>query len=472
MISINEKLIANYPKPISIDETKIILNQMKTCVCRVCRKDGVKGTGFFCKIPLSHNKYFPAFITNNHIIDEIYLSKEDSITLQINNGQNNNIKSLSLKNKFNYTERNYDITIIEINENIDGIYEYLELDDNILNDTINYIGNSIYILHYPNQNKVHVSYGILKNIIINENYSFTHYCSTDYGSSGSPIISLENNKVIGIHTKRSSQGYNIGSFLYYSIKEFIQKYKQKKVNINLHQTYPKLKNLDKNDKIMDLFCNLYNKGLATQIIQSKNPYKYGGLCTYNYTPPIDISEKRILILNNSLPLDYYKWIPAWHGTQFKYLESIIEYGLKLPGSYLKSGNITPNAKDIPFTNEVLGINNWENAIFASPNIHYALKYCDIINAKEQKWTFNIMPIPENWGWKGVLKIRIRPNSFSQHKSEIVIKYFGGHFCNDFSNQLVDIYRITSENNVIIEYIAFINLCDIIASNVYLNDSIK
>ena len=201
MISINEKLIANYPKPISIDETKIILNQMKTCVCRVCRKDGVKGTGFFCKIPLSHNKYFPAFITNNHIIDEIYLSNEDNITLQINNGQNNNIKSLSLKNKFKYTERNYDITIIEINENIDGIYEYLELDENILNDTINYIGNSIYILHYPKQNKAHVSYGILKNIIINENYSFTHYCSTDYGSSGSPIINLENNKVIGIHKK-------------------------------------------------------------------------------------------------------------------------------------------------------------------------------------------------------------------------------------------------------------------------------
>jgi len=467
MISINEKSITNYPKPISIDETKIILNQMKTCVCRVCRKDGVKGTGFFCKIPLSQNKYFPAFITNNHIIDEKYLRKEDSITLQINNGQNNYIESLSLKNKFIYTERNYDITIIEINENIDGIYEYLELDENILNDTINYIGNSIYILHYPNQNKVYVSYGILKNIIIDENYSFTHYCSTDYGSSGSPIINLENNKVIGIHKQKSSKDYNIGSFLYYSIKEFIQQYKQRQ-----HLAYPKLKNLDKNDKIMDLFCNLYNKGLATRIIQSKNPYKYGGLCSYNYTPPIHISEKRILILNNNLPLDWNNWIPAWHGTKFKYLESIIEYGLKLPGSYLENRNITPNAKDIPFTNEVLGINNWENAIFASPNIHYALKYCDIINAKEKLLNFYAMPIPENWGWKGVLKIRIKPNSFSKHQSEIVIQYFGGHFGNDFNNQFADIYRITSENNVIIEYIVFINLCDIMASNIHLNDSIK
>ena len=84
----------------------------------------------------------------------------------------------------------------------------------------------------------------------------------------------------------------------------------------------------------------------------------------------------------------------------------------------------------------------------------------------------MLPIPENWGWKGVLKIRIRPNSFSKHKSEIVIKYFGSHFGDVNANEIADIYRITSENNVIIEYIAFINLCDIIASNIYLNDSIK
>ena len=94
-------------------------------------------------------------------------------------------------------------------------------------------------MHYPKPNEVYVSYGILKNIIINEKYNFTHYCSTDYGSSGSPIVNLESNKVIGIHKERSPKDYNIGSFLYYSITEFIQKYKQKQVNINFHKTYPK-----------------------------------------------------------------------------------------------------------------------------------------------------------------------------------------------------------------------------------------
>ena len=43
-----------------------------------------------------------------------------------------------------------------------------------------------------------------KNIINNiENYEISHYCSTEKGSSGSPIINLLNHKVIGIHKKCS-----------------------------------------------------------------------------------------------------------------------------------------------------------------------------------------------------------------------------------------------------------------------------
>ena len=38
-------------------------------------------------------------------------------------------------------------------------------------------------------------------------------------------------------------------------------------------------------------------------------------------------------------MDWHKWIPAWHGTKFEYLESIVENGLQLPGTYLNSGFI-------------------------------------------------------------------------------------------------------------------------------------
>ena len=57
----------------------------------------------------------------------------------------------------------HDIYIIEIKEEESNI-EYLELDENVLNaNNLSYIGNSMYIIHYPNNyDKVTVSYGIIK----------------------------------------------------------------------------------------------------------------------------------------------------------------------------------------------------------------------------------------------------------------------------------------------------------------------
>jgi hypothetical protein len=48
-------------------------NQMKNNVSQILKKDGSKGTGFFCKIPLSEKTNLAAFITNNHVIDEEFL---------------------------------------------------------------------------------------------------------------------------------------------------------------------------------------------------------------------------------------------------------------------------------------------------------------------------------------------------------------------------------------------------------------
>jgi len=40
-----------YPKPVSIEATEKILNQMKNSICKVILESGREGTGFFCKIP-------------------------------------------------------------------------------------------------------------------------------------------------------------------------------------------------------------------------------------------------------------------------------------------------------------------------------------------------------------------------------------------------------------------------------------
>ena len=43
-----EKLINKYPLPVTIDETELILNQMKNSICKIKTKNG-DGTGFFCE---------------------------------------------------------------------------------------------------------------------------------------------------------------------------------------------------------------------------------------------------------------------------------------------------------------------------------------------------------------------------------------------------------------------------------------
>ena len=95
--------------------------------------------------------------------------------------------------------KDYDITLIELKDE-DKIKDYLELDDNLLQDNseLIYKNKSIYYLHYKNGKNACVSYGLLHNI---NKYNIMHNFSTDNNSSGSPILNLQSNKVIGIHKK-------------------------------------------------------------------------------------------------------------------------------------------------------------------------------------------------------------------------------------------------------------------------------
>ena len=81
----------------------------------------------------------PVFITNNHIIN----LKEDKIIIKIKEEKESLI--INLNNRIKYTNKEYDITIIELKEK-DNIKNYLELDDNIINDlNEEYIDKTIYI---------------------------------------------------------------------------------------------------------------------------------------------------------------------------------------------------------------------------------------------------------------------------------------------------------------------------------------
>jgi hypothetical protein len=51
-----------------------------------------------------------------------------------------------------------------------------------------------------------------------------YYCNTEKDSCGSPIISLNNFKVIGMHYGGSKEKLNFGIFIKYAINEFNKKY--------------------------------------------------------------------------------------------------------------------------------------------------------------------------------------------------------------------------------------------------------
>ena len=202
-MAINEKELNDYPKPIFFEATKKILDQMKKCICQII--DGAnRGTGFFAKLFIN-GKLVKVFITNNHIINKLYLETKEEIKINIYDKP----KEIKIKGKVFITEEENDVTIIEVSEK-EEIYDYLELDDYIFHENrINeYIGNSVYLLQYPSYNgiqKLAVSYGIIKDSDEKKKFNFQHYCCTNYGSSGSPILNINNNKIIGIHTKRAEK---------------------------------------------------------------------------------------------------------------------------------------------------------------------------------------------------------------------------------------------------------------------------
>ena len=214
---------------ISLSCTKKIVHQMMNCIGKIKLNDAT-GTGFFCKIPLSENKNINCLMTNYHVLNEKYFEENKVIYLLLNNDNEAKKIDLNIKRVI-YYNKDYDTTIIEIKEE-DKIKEYLELDDNILkdNEQIFYEGKSIYIIQYPKgqngEEEACVSFGTLNKI--NE-YNIIHKCSTDSGSSGSPILNLKNNKIIGIHkgTPDFTKNFNYGTFLKYPLNDFINQNKTK-----------------------------------------------------------------------------------------------------------------------------------------------------------------------------------------------------------------------------------------------------
>ena len=227
-----EKKLLNSINPVSIEGTKIILEQMMRCVCKIKIK-GTLGTGFFCKIPIENDTQINCLLTNYHIIDKDYFQKNKEINLLLNDEKDVIIIDLNKKREI-YLSKEYDVALLEIIES-DKIENFLELDDNLFKKETKVFFEeiSIYIIQYQNVSNVTVSYGLIRNF--DNNDDIIHTCNTNYGSSGSPILNLSNNKLIGIHKQASSLfNYNIGSLLKKPLSEFKEKIKEQKHQQNIN----------------------------------------------------------------------------------------------------------------------------------------------------------------------------------------------------------------------------------------------
>ena len=194
---------------------------------------------------------------------------------------------------------------------------------------------------------------------------------------------------------------------------------------------------------MNLFHNLYTEGLVSNIVIIKKR---------------DIVVAKKLMCSNNSKNDFSfinkNWVPVWHGTKFRFLESIVKNGLKPSGSQLKDGTkIEPLPGHISIDKTISGIKNWAKAIFVSPSIFYASDavYAERINSNSMRWAI-------------LIEARVKPNCYTAHNST-VFKYVGKvgesqdlEYRVEVNDENADyIYRVSQENNVVIKSITFVSV---------------
>ena len=127
---IKEKDIEGPITSIQGETLEKINEQMKKCSCKIeCIGKG-NGTGFLSLIPFPDKaNLIPVLMTNNHILPKEDIIKGKKINI---NMKNSKFSILIDDSRRVYTNKIYDITIIEMNKN-DGLNfnTFLEIDDSI-----------------------------------------------------------------------------------------------------------------------------------------------------------------------------------------------------------------------------------------------------------------------------------------------------------------------------------------------------
>ena len=184
-------------------------------------------SGFFLQLK-RNNKNFYCLMTNAHVVTKDMIKNKEKIKIKYD------IEEKELNLELNEEERiiincyegfGYDISIIEIipkDEIKDKTY-FLEPNTADCDD---FIEKEIQIIQFPEGKRLSLSEAKITGKHKTSDYMFFHEASTKKGSSGSPIVLKNDDRVLGIH-KGAIEGKkkNIGIFIR-DIIESLKEYKK------------------------------------------------------------------------------------------------------------------------------------------------------------------------------------------------------------------------------------------------------
>ena len=421
---LNEKNIKKYNFNLTVEGIDAIKTQMLKSVCKIMKEEET-GTGFFCKLIFDNEngdkKFLYTLITNNHVIGKNDLSQRKEIFIS----WNNEIEDASLKldnSRIKFTNENLDVTILELKEDDKINCSFLQIDPILKKEKKNikkYLDEKpIYIIHYPkNINKkeyVYSSFGILNKIDENKS-EINYFCSTDNGSSGSPILSLSTQQVIGLHKgTRERFNYNIGilmkdildEFLNYLINQFLPRTKSLNINSKINnyikdefinnQNYNNLNQRNsKNIQInFDIQKNIKNSNLNNYKLNND----YDDNQTYNIKNIYNIENFEKLKNINNIKISNNKNlnIENINFVNYKYEKRNINY-INSNNNYINN-QIKNNLIINNFNNYNISNNNLNNNIYnnqndkSNQNFNYNKNKINTINKKENNLHNNLYKI--------------------------------------------------------------------------------
>ena len=237
-----DKYLRGNNDSLNLKTCKNLINHSENYIYKI-KVGNKEAIGFFCKIPFPNkDNILSVLITNNNILNEELLNKKDKKIKIIRNIKEEKI--INLSNRRKYISKEYNITIIEIKKK-DEIYNYLELDERIINDILNiekindenndfsifYLQKLLYMIGNSK-----IIYGAFLDSQ-KDKKCFSFHCNKKDYQLGIPIFSRKS-KLVGFfnsYENNNKKTIGICIFLNYPIKEFIKtnyKYKSKdKVDI-------------------------------------------------------------------------------------------------------------------------------------------------------------------------------------------------------------------------------------------------